>query len=70
VIADGVSASVVKSERQLPVIEVTQRARLEPNTIFVIPPERFATIDGGELVTVPTDGAALGAPVDRRPAPR
>ncbi|MEQ8847453.1 chemotaxis protein CheB [Botrimarina sp.] len=55
---DSLMVELLSKHTELPVHQVTDTTRVEPNRVYVIPPDRFLSIEGGELL--------LEEPVERR----
>ena len=62
---DSQLAEVLQSAAQIPVTQVTDRVRVEPNHVYVIPPDRSLAISDGHLdVSRMTSTEVRRAPVD------
>lgn len=58
-------AEILSRTTTMPVTEVQDEPRIEPNTIYVIPPDREMIISKGELQLFPREAGLLHRPVDR-----
>ncbi len=56
---------LLQAATKMPVKQITNRLRVEADTLYVIPPDRDVVIDDGILVLSPRKRSELNLPVDR-----
>ena len=62
---DSILATILARSARIPVVEAEHDQRLEPNRVYVIPPDATLTIDNGRLVIVkPAPPRASRRPID------
>ncbi len=58
-------AEILSRATKMPVMEVHDEPTVEPNTVYVIPPDRSMIIIAGALQLLPREGGMLHRPIDQ-----
>ena len=58
-------AEILSRATKMPVAEVQDEPTIEPNRVYVIPPDRGMMIVGGTLQLLPREGGAMHRPIDQ-----
>lgn len=58
-------AEILQRATKMPVTEVQDKSAIEPNHVYVIPPDRSMFTEGGTLQLLPREGPGLHRPVDQ-----
>ncbi len=58
-------AEILSRATRMPVTEVRYEAGIEPNSVYVIPPDRDMILTGGTLQLLPRDAGVQHRPIDR-----
>ncbi len=62
---ESLTAELIGRHTAMGVVEVQDEMRVEPNRVYVIPPNRYLTISGGTLhLTAPPERRGLRVPID------
>ncbi|EDX85138.1 PAS fold family [Synechococcus sp. PCC 7335] len=62
---DSLLSELLAKETQMPVLQITEEVRLQPNKVYVIPPNATLTVDNGILrLSTPTQARGHRAPID------